>query len=268
MPLFKKLENLYCSAKQLHHTKLLISAVHQYGDRPAFGEEEEVSNSHAADATCADVCNRLDFSNEITVLVGAEEKRFNLQADFLTRRSKFFEAACTQRFQEGLEKLIRLPEVKSELFAVYLQWAYTGEIVVLDPEAAAKDDKGSRTYYELTRLYILADMLDDKLLRNTIIDHCFAVHREKRFKPATDTTTLTYQGLPESSTLRRLILVFYHEHTSPEWLTAASKKVPRAFLAELLIKAARGDSKCGSIERLERRKCEYHEHDEALPACS
>lgn len=75
--------------------------------------------------------------------------------------SKFFCAACSTRWLKEGERVIRLPDVQPPEFQVYVHWSYTGDLVVEDD--ATKADRGMN----LTRMYIVGDVLDDVKLRNS-----------------------------------------------------------------------------------------------------
>lgn len=133
----------------------------------------------------ANISTRMDFGDDITVLVGPEEIKFNLHTKIITQTSKFFHKACFAHFQENAEKVIRLPKVDAKIFTTYLQWAYSGEIMLFDSNIGPGDDEeydgdedGLIRYHALVDFYNLADYLDDKLLRNKIIDEFFALDRE------------------------------------------------------------------------------------------
>lgn len=76
-------------------------------------------------------------------------------------KSKFFRAACSTRWPKEGERVIRLPDVQPPEFQAYLHWSYTGNLVVEDD--ATKADRG----INLTRMYIVGDILDDVNLRNS-----------------------------------------------------------------------------------------------------
>jgi len=79
-----------------------------------------------------------DFDKIIVVLVDSEEKHFSVHQDAICDKSKFSKAACSKHWIEGQEKLIRLPEVKPEVFQRYSNWIYSGTILAsrLTPESA------------------------------------------------------------------------------------------------------------------------------------
>lgn len=80
----------------------------------------------------------------------------------ICEKSKFFSAACSRRWKEGQEKLVRLPEVKIEVFQEYWEWVYSAERCTEESELDAKNAE----YLLLIDLYLLADLLDDTRLRN------------------------------------------------------------------------------------------------------
>jgi hypothetical protein len=56
------------------------------------------------------------FDNTIAVHVSPTEYRFVVHQNKICEKSKFFRAACSKRWIEGQEKLVRLPEVDIEVF--------------------------------------------------------------------------------------------------------------------------------------------------------
>jgi hypothetical protein len=106
-----------------------------------------------------------DFNNTVAVLVGPEEQRFILHQDAVCDMSKFFKAACSKRWVEGQEKLVRLPEAKPEVFQEYCKWIYSGTIDVgrLTPQGEQKSRTAEHSM--LINLFLLADSLDDRQLR-------------------------------------------------------------------------------------------------------
>lgn len=49
----------------------------------------------------------------VAVLVGPKEEAFVVHRDLFSAKSKFFEAACSKCWKEGMERTIRIPEAKS-----------------------------------------------------------------------------------------------------------------------------------------------------------
>lgn len=75
-------------------------------------------------------------------------------------RSKFFKAACSQRWRESRpDKAVRLPDRDPATFQMYMDALY-GRLVY-DKEASSKP---------LIKLYLLGDFLDDVKLRNRAME--------------------------------------------------------------------------------------------------
>lgn len=66
----------------------------------------------------------------VAVFVGPKEEAFVVYKDLFSAKSKFFEAACSQRWKEGMEKTIRIPEAEPEVFRAYVAWVYSNDVAV------------------------------------------------------------------------------------------------------------------------------------------
>ncbi|KAK5137755.1 hypothetical protein LTR08_007327 [Meristemomyces frigidus] len=214
---------------------------------------------------------KLDFSEEITVLVGADEKRFMCHKAIICSHSKFFRAACSKGFKEGEEKLVRLPEVDADVFPRYLQWAYSGEVVVASAEEVATD-RGMRL--DLVQLYILAEYLADALLRNAITDLLRTVYTVAETGPGAAVLCLAYQTTSDKCTLQKLMLG-WHLGTSGikynvlgEWYDDHGQSLPVAFYMGMTIAMAKMIAQGAKAPAFaDAHKCAFHEHDEEVPAC-
>jgi hypothetical protein len=124
-----------------------------------------------------------------TILVGAEQKKFVVHQALLCDKSQYFAKALTGSFEEGKTGIVKLKDVSSVLFKIVVSWLYCGKIVDADDGSnIAQDFAGfkhkKKTYRVevnandtstwpkqlLIELYILADRLDIKELRNNTID--------------------------------------------------------------------------------------------------
>ena len=216
---------------------------------------------------------RLDSEEDITVLVGPEEKQFTIQKDFLCNGSTFFSAAINGQFREATERQVRLPEVDVDLFATYVQFVYTKQIVPLDPEEIEKDTQGTKRKIRATELYILADQFGDMLLQNKLIDYCIeTVHQSRKLFPAI-AITLAYQHLPANSKLRKLSVDLFLASVSSAWLDQNRDDLPKDFLADPAVRWVKGIRKkdidqfdWSGYTRFE--VCEYHEHNYDVPICA
>jgi hypothetical protein len=115
-------------------------------------------------------------------------------------KSGFFRAACSTRWLEGREKVVRLPEVMAKVFQVYVDWAYTGNLIL---GAAATFSPGKRpTCRGLVDLYLLGDVLDDVKLRNKAMQLLNA-HVAAHLSPGFATICHVWENTPPSSILRK-----------------------------------------------------------------
>jgi hypothetical protein len=102
----------------------------------------------------------------ITILVGEdteEEQRFTVHKDMICAKSKFFRAACSERWPTGREIIVRLPAGTPEDFQIYVEWVYTSRINIDIEDIEELQAK-------LTDMYILGDLVDDYQLRIATIE--------------------------------------------------------------------------------------------------
>jgi hypothetical protein len=81
-----------------------------------------------------------EYNNTISVLVGEKKQLFTVYKDIICASSKFFKAACSERWVEGKEKKVLLPEVEPKFFQSYVAWLYSGNYQL----QASKDDTHTR----------------------------------------------------------------------------------------------------------------------------
>ncbi|KAF3194857.1 hypothetical protein TWF225_005474 [Orbilia oligospora] len=77
---------------------------------------------------------------DVKVLVGFNEREYNLHRNIISVGSNFFEATCREGngFTESAEKLIKLPDIEPEEFDVIIKWIYRGGYTL--PEYIESDD--------------------------------------------------------------------------------------------------------------------------------
>jgi hypothetical protein len=144
--------------------------------RTKFVPLSEATEIGKADETARDI---EDFDVIIIVLVGPEECRFSLHKIKLCSKSKFFRAACSERWIEGQEKLVRLPEVKVEVFRVYCEWIYNSNLPTIRCTAGDKETEKAVERNQLAHLYLLGDSLDDLELRRAATQAIFTFLRAR-----------------------------------------------------------------------------------------
>jgi hypothetical protein len=105
-----------------------------------------------------------DYNDIITILVGPEEHTFRAHKDVICAKSRFFRAACSDRWREGREKVVRLPGARSKcIFQMYMDWSYTNELEI---DTFISQEFKKRAMNVLVELYLLGDVLDDIIVRN------------------------------------------------------------------------------------------------------
>lgn len=110
-----------------------------------------------------------------------------------------------------------MPDDNADVFQIYAQWLYHAKIQHND------DPESSQELNTLIECYIFSEKIQDPVFQNAIIDSIFAcVHEEEkdgtRWYP-TDTDTV-YDGTPEGSRLRLLIVDMFAYYGQQRWITA------------------------------------------------
>lgn len=138
------------------------------------------------------------MAESFTVCVGEEAEEFVVIQSIATRSSKFFQAAMSRDWKEAREKRVMLPDTKVEVFEGYLQWLYTGQITITNPDT---------DYLELVTLYIIGDFLDDVAFRNATLEGMISFFDEGTgvSLPGAKATQLAWDKTPSNSPLRQLI---------------------------------------------------------------
>ncbi|KAI9716702.1 MAG: hypothetical protein M1812_005240 [Candelaria pacifica] len=189
------------------------------------------------------------FKTIVKVHVGPQKQSFDVHEELLCHVSPFFQAALEGHFKEATTQVVELPEDSPDTFQYFIQWLYR-----LDLSHEAHDG-GNPRFTQLHRLYVLADKLQIKALKNLITDHVLAVSDRSNLLP-TDTAE-AFSELPEGG-LRELALDLFLWFAGEDF---NPKKFDREFLEELVMRTMReirgvlkGDVSCL------HEACRYHEH--------
>lgn len=218
--------------------------------------------------------DRLDFSEEVIVLVGRYEKRFTVHKCFLTKTSKDFEICCVSESDQINFRHIKLPKVDPDIFSIYLQWLYTGVLVTADdacygPEKARSSGRRRRHFIAFTDLYGFAETVEDKAFANEVID---------AFINAADTHDLLQDPIclesiqarcSVTSGLYRVIVDMVARSGSPDTIEKCKAELDKEFLFEVTKALMKGrDSNDRSPEALLANACpNYHQQDDKTPTC-
>jgi hypothetical protein len=131
-------------------------------------------------------------SDRIHLLVGPNEKPFQVPRDLLTLHSPVFDKMCTLPFKESIDQLIKLPEDEPSAFEDFFIWLHSYEPCI--PAEA----------YPLVDLAILADKYHICILKNQVSDKIRTALSERRWKLTPDMIRTVYASTPTNSILRRL----------------------------------------------------------------
>lgn len=194
----------------------------------------------------------------------------------ITNHSKFFEATCGRPWKEATERIIRLPEEEPSNFETYMHWVYAGIVRPIAQEAfesALADDNNDcipqcwlTLVGELAELYTIADRLDDRGLRNAIIDSILNDSDRSQLGPTVSAIQIAYSATAAGSMLRKLMVDYLlrspDEHRK-SWLEATRESLPDDFIFDIALSAG-AEPESPSLGS----RCEYHEHEEGTPGCT
>jgi len=173
-----------------------------------------------------------DYDDTILILVGEEEKRFTVHKDVICVKSKFFRVACSNRWQEGQKKVMRLPQIRSiQAFQKSMNWTYT---MKLNPGLPSD----VTTCYEyLIELYILGDILDDMKLRNRTLHLLNELLWKNTALLCPELCQLVWEHTPSTSPLRKWTVDAYVTLFGQNILKQHGSSYPADFVLQVAIKA-------------------------------
>ncbi|GAB7338110.1 hypothetical protein MBLNU457_4469t1 [Dothideomycetes sp. NU457] len=210
---------------------------------------------------------RMSFDDMVTIKVGFEEKVFMAPRNVLCQ-SPFFKAALSDTWEDSKEGFT-MPEDDVDAFAAYLQWAFSGQVIVCDDELTT--DIAGVFYNRLVELYILADKIHDIALQNKVVDQFQAILNRVKRIPWQETTQRLFTGAPEDCMLQKLILDRLTYKLNPTGFCVDEVRANPEVYAKVLMAMATQQRMQGGLQwglprdRLER--CYYHVHDDDNPRC-
>jgi hypothetical protein len=178
---------------------------------------------------------KFDHNDLIVVLVGPKEDKFQVHKDTLCERSKFFEAAVsTDRWTEGQEKVVRLPEVAQRALRTYVHWVYRDElnVHVYWQKDHISTWKEQETFFEA---YMLAEYLDDSCLRTLAMDGMISNSVLWDQVPGSYACHAVGDGTAKGSPLRRFVLEWRAQRESKESFADDVEDLPKEFLEEMVV---------------------------------
>ncbi|KAF4556271.1 Hypothetical protein D9617_1g081470 [Elsinoe fawcettii] len=193
-----------------------------------------------------------------TILVGPAKVKFVLHTELLVSVSPFFAAALQGHFAESASQIVTLPEEKPDMFEWFVQWLYTGSLMVSGPTNCApppendpaigarrpqdpqkryvpheshqdgdlRNIQGSPKYFLLIDLYGLSDRLLTTSLSNHIIDTVARLSETTNSVPTPSDTWLLYGDCCSYSSL-------HHCACSTRRNSAADPAAPQSSIVDI-----------------------------------
>ncbi|EME82229.1 uncharacterized protein MYCFIDRAFT_83527 [Pseudocercospora fijiensis CIRAD86] len=212
-----------------------------------------------------------DFSEStVTILVGSDQVPFYVHPGILASKSKYFKAMFAAAWTGAQAKICGLPddETEPDTFRRYCCWVYKDvvEMTMID-SSDAQDKTGGARFEILFKLYILADQLGDKVLRNMAVDRIAEVEKATSYRPGHELINLAYEKTAGKNMLCKFLVDDALSGTEPEWFRTVFEELPPAFVQELSIGWAKAswDKSVNHKRPQDVGKCTYHEHGEDAP---
>lgn len=220
-------------------------------------------------------------SPTVRVRVGTDddvsEQYFYVHVDLLTSRSHFFANALrdyakfdednkntgSNMWREGDEGIIRLPEDEPDIFAIYVQFLYTGKLPIYEepskPEGLARLTRAEgekeypefyasvlaavdREYTMLAKVYVLCEKIQDvttkRALLSAFVESTLKVRVDvSQFFPPTQPIRDIYQGTLTSDPLRAFLVDCYVYEGHIGWAYEEYHDFPHEFLYDFMVGA-------------------------------
>lgn len=166
---------------------------------------------------------------------------------------------------------VTLKEEDPEVFEVYLHWLYCETLPVQNDNPGLE---GNVEYVQLAKSYVLGEMLQDVNFKDAVLDAILVKSRSnasdgRKWFPVGPAIRYIYEGTPESSAARRLLVDLYTYHGHAEWLTqwANQDDLPKQFLLDLAIATLANRPYPPASLAQKAGTCDYHEHIPGPNSC-
>ncbi|KAL7912615.1 hypothetical protein GGI35DRAFT_256867 [Trichoderma velutinum] len=198
----------------------------------------------------------------LNVMVGSTNPvMFSVHEHLACRTSEYFKTAMKPYWGTSTSGSFTLEDEDPEVFEVYLHWLYFETLPVQNDNPGVE---GNIEYVQLAKAYALGEFLGDINFKDAVLDVILIKSRSKAsdgrsWFPVGPAIRFIYEGTPETSAARRLLVDLYTYHGQGEWLTQWSDQedLPKQFLLDLAIAAL---TKRPHPLAQAKGTCEYHEH--------
>jgi hypothetical protein len=147
----------------------------------------------------------------------------------LTRDSEFFAAAMKKEWAEGQTRTIVLPEEKPDVAAHYLSYLYSGRLFTEDIKSVP--GKAIIPCFELlASLYVSCERYLNSKFQSAITTEVLRLtsmsdRDGKHWIPTEESVRIIYQGTPEGSPARRLLVDLHVASGDRAWLSYTSDTI-------------------------------------------
>ncbi len=154
---------------------------------------------------------------------------FYVADGLLTVSSEFLQTAMKKKWMEGKGRAVDFPEVRPDIFEIYIKWLYRGR--VFTPSKASKKSDGqadpSERFAVCAELYGLGESLLDREFQDCVIDTIISLRREEfededgnmqRWSPEASTVARFYDLTPPGSPARRLVVELWVIKGEASWV--------------------------------------------------
>lgn len=212
----------------------------------------------------------------ITILVvGTDEREFPVHQQRLCERSPYFTAAAKADWKEGREHRVPLPYDNPSAVGLYIQWIYSGKIFTR-PGKQEGEIEDKPTYSEALLLvegFIFGDKVQDGDFKDAIVDAMIASINttgkdDKHWYPSGPAVDRAYEGTPEGSPLRKLMVDIHVNHGGREWLEGVTNVEFVKDLAEDLYIDRESTAFRTNPTASHLKSCRYHHHGAEGPCYS
>ncbi len=187
-----------------------------------------------------------------------------MHESLITGRAKFFECATKAHWQQ--ERRLSLPEDDPAVFSQYLNLIYTNRLTT--------QGRGGE-WLKLTRLFVLAEKLQDQRAKNKVIDGMHAMFHQYVVKgvqrpdmtPSARAETIRelYDGTPSCSPARKLVVDLYADVGEEQWLFNGQYELPEDFVYDVAIALIRRRSSTPVSFGIHNPSKVYHEREIPKP---
>ncbi|KAF2025531.1 hypothetical protein EK21DRAFT_76189 [Setomelanomma holmii] len=203
-------------------------------------DEAERDNSMAPHNLRVPLTEAFDLCGKIINLKagqGNDAVTIQIHQDVLSRNSEFFKRIVKPEWAELREDPDTIdmgPEHSAEEVKCYAHWLYSGMISTRDFDNV-NGTKSDPIWVDLANAYVFAEKMMDQRYKCAILETIAGVQRDAPDYPCAEAFNIVYDGTPEGSPARRLLvdMYAYGAYDAPDW-NEELEKLPHEALADVL----------------------------------